>query len=293
MTVFDAINQPIHISPGHISFNDTNNIKTQTLTISNPSKETVSFEISHEAGLSLAPFFARNQHFVPLSPSKSTAEHITANLELSPTNITLAPGELGNITVQMLSIQGESLNEPFPIYGGYIRFRPQSNLMLKTIHVPYIGVQGSLSEAPIFAAGFPRVIAGSELHAISKIKGDNDEIKQTLLIDRSNKSSSEISILYRLLTGTARIKTEVLDENLQMIGTASDDRFVPRNTLDGYIFIDRWNATVVPLGSDNISDLQPLSNGSYYLRWKALKLLSDPSSEGSWETQLSPLILVQ
>ncbi|EIE91601.1 hypothetical protein RO3G_16312 [Rhizopus delemar RA 99-880] len=244
--VFDAINQPIHISPGHISFNDTNNIKTQTLTISNPSKETVSFEISHEAGLSLAPFFARNQHFIPLSPSKSTAEHITANLELSPTNITLAPG-----------------------------------------------VQGSLSEAPIFAAGFPRVIAGSELHAISKIKGDNDEIKQTLLIDRSNKSSSEISILYRLLTGTARIKTEVLDENLQMIGTASDDRFVPRNTLDGYIFIDRWNATVVPLGSDNISDLQPLSNGSYYLRWKALKLLSDPSSEGSWETQLSPLILVQ
>lgn len=99
--------------------------------------------------------------------------------------------------------------------------------------------------------------------------------------------------MYRLLTGTPRLITQVLDENMQLIGLASDDQFIPRNTLSNFVFIDRWNATMIPLGSESIGDLEPIPKGSYYLRWKALRLLSDPQLESSWESQVSSLIDIQ
>ncbi|RCI02174.1 hypothetical protein CU098_002622, partial [Rhizopus stolonifer] len=275
--VFDTISQLIHVTPGQISFNDTANLQPQILTIHNPSQKTIQIGISHEPSLSLAPFLEWDQHFIAISPSKATAEPVLAELEFSKTQITLLGGQSSQVAIHVVQVEGE----PLPIYGGYIQIQPDLG---KPVHVPYLGVWGSLAEAPIFATGFPQI--GDEVNRFGKKA-------QEYVIDKQNATLSEISILYRLLTGTAHLKTEVLDSAMNLIGTASDDQFVPRNTLSGYVFIDRWNATMIPLGKHSIGDLKPLPHGSYYLRWKALKLLSDPLDEESWETQLSPLILVQ
>ncbi|KAG0747148.1 hypothetical protein G6F62_000447 [Rhizopus arrhizus] len=287
--VFDTINQPIHVSPAHISFNDTGNIRSQTLTITNPSDETVSFEINHDAGNSMTPFYLYNHHFIPLSPSKATIEPIIAMLNFSTTSVTLDPDQSANITIEVTSIQGEALGEPFPIYGGYIRLSPkESNFM--PIHVPYLGIRGSLSQSPIFDTGFPRVLPGAENINLSELKTTETE---PIVINRNDLRLSKATVLYRLLTGTARLKTEILNDKMQLIGLALDGQFIPRNTYNNFIFMDIWNATMIPLGSDSVGDLQPVKEGSYYLRWKALKLLSDPLKQQSWETKLSPLIIVQ
>ncbi|KAI9277595.1 peptidase S8/S53 domain-containing protein [Sporodiniella umbellata] len=280
--VYDAIRQSPHVSPGQISFNDTANLQAQTLTIHNPSAQTLTFSIRHQAGLSLAPFLAWDQHFTTVSPSKTTTEPVMAKLGFSTTEVTLAPGQTAPVTVQVLGVKGETTGEPFPIYGGYIQIQPEGG---RAMHVPYMGIQGSLARAPLFASGFPQL--GEEVNRFGK------KTPTHYVINRKNATLSEISILYRLLTGTAHLKTEVLDKDKKLIGTASVDKFVPRNTMGSYVFVDRWNATIIPLGSHPIDGFEPLAQGAYYLRWKALKLLSDPAKETSWETQLSPLILVQ
>ncbi|CEJ00752.1 Putative Subtilisin BPN' [Rhizopus microsporus] len=289
--VLDAINQPVHVSPGHLSFNDTTNIKPQVLTISNPSDKTVIFDIAQNGTSSLAPFLTWNQLYYPVSPTKVALEPVTANLNFSRKSIELGPGQSADITVQVAEILGEIPDEPFPIYGGYIQFIPRNDNMLKTIHVPYIGIQGALNQIPIFARDFPQILARNNAKLSQKMGDEN--ITDSLVIDRNNTQSSSVTVLYRLLTGTARLVTEVLDKDLQLVGTAADDEFIPRNTLNNFIYAGSWNATIIPLGSSSIDSLQPVENGTYYLRWKALKLLSDPIDENSWETRLSSPIIVQ
>lgn len=191
----------------------------------------------------------------------------------------------------MSEILGEIPDEPFPIYGGYIQFIPRNDNTLKTIHVPYIGIQGALNQIPIFAKDFPQILARNNAKLSQKMSDEN--ITDSLVIDRNNTQSSSVTVLYRLLTGTARLVTEVLDKDLQLVGTAADDEFIPRNTLNNFIYAGSWNATIIPLGSNSIDGLQPVENGTYYLRWKALKLLSDPIDESSWEIRLSSPIIVQ
>ncbi|KAI9271331.1 peptidase S8/S53 domain-containing protein [Sporodiniella umbellata] len=270
--VFDAIQQLVHVSPGHISFNDTANIKPKTLTISNPSQQTVKYTVNHLVGSKKTPFFLWNRHSVP--NEKFTTESIIAELEFSHSNITLDPGQSLDIAVSVSNITGASKNEPYPIYGGYVHFVPSSP-ELKEITVPYIGVRGSLDQAPIFASGFPRVMTTTPGNG--------------LVVDKNN---TKVTVMYRLLTGTSRLRTEVLNETMALVGVASDDKFLPRNTLMSYVFMDIWNATMIPLGGSNIGDLQPVTPGNYFLRWKALKLLSNPETEESWDTQLSSLITI-
>ncbi|CAO3685818.1 unnamed protein product [Rhizopus stolonifer] len=260
--VFDAIHQPVHVSPGHLSFNDTTHIQPKQLTIHNPTQHNITYTVKHLSGSSTTSFLLWNQQFLPYS--QPTIEPILAHLNYSHPEFTLQPNQSFQLSVHVNQISGESYGEPFPIYGGYIQLLP-SLTELKTIHIPYIGIRGSLDQAPIFADGFPRVLPDQE----------------------------PLTIMYRLLTGTPRLITQVLDENMQLIGLASDDQFIPRNTLSNFVFIDRWNATMIPLGSESIGDLEPLPKGSYYLRWKALRLLSDPQLESSWESQVSSLIDIQ
>jgi hypothetical protein len=293
--VLDTIRQPVHVSPGSISFNDTANIKTQSLKISNPSNHSITYRVSHRPSLAISPYNTTLQGYAPLSPPQYASEKVKADIELSFTQVTLQPGQSADLNLTVKRIGGNHADQPYPIYGGFVQFSPVNNSALKSIHVPYVGIRGSLAELPIFEDGFPRLLLTNSTRLFEKDVGNGKSIVG-FVIERYNFASSYVTSMFRLLTGTPHIVTEVLDANLTKIGVFSEDRYLSRNTLQDldFIFTQRWNGTVIPTGSDsNVAEAVAVKPGFYFLRWKALKLMSDASRPESWFTKVSPPILIR
>ncbi|KAI8363836.1 peptidase S8/S53 domain-containing protein [Choanephora cucurbitarum] len=251
LQLFDTIQQPVHVSPGAISLNDTVNTAPVTLTISNPSNKTVSYKIDYRDSLAIAPYDLELQGFAPVGPAPYTSTKVTATLNFSVQNITLKP-------------------------------------------VPFIGIKGALSELPIFDDGYPHLLKRNRSNTFEH-KLDNGTRLEGYVLDRSQNITSYVISVFRLLTGSPQVVTEVLDVNQTMIGTFSEENYVARNTMEdrSYLFTKRWNGTMIPIGGDDVTKLTALDSGHYYLRWKALKLFSDPAKEESWETKTSVPIYIK
>ncbi|KAI9483063.1 MAG: peptidase S8/S53 domain-containing protein [Benjaminiella poitrasii] len=290
--VMDAITQTVHVSPGALSFNDTDHIGPRKLNITNPSNSTVTYIVENKQSLAISPYNTTQQGFAPLTSVQYAPDRVVAEIAFSHDQVTLGPGESIEIELNVTSIGSISSESPYPIYGGYVKLSPtapsETNSDIKPVHVPYIGIRGSLNRLPIFDAAFPRMFVANTNRTSNDLKMAN------FAIERATSSSFVTSII-RLLTGTSQLITEVLHENMTKIGYYSEYTYLPRNTLRGidFIFMQRWNGTVVPVGNGTLSDLITLDPGYYLLRWKALKLLSDPSDSNSWETKLSPPILIR
>ncbi|RCI05489.1 hypothetical protein CU098_012935 [Rhizopus stolonifer] len=283
--LFDSIGQSVHISPATISFNDTVNMKPVSLTISNPSNRTVSYSISQKDSVSIAPYNTSLQGYTPLAPAPYTSTLVRAQLNFSSSRVTLGPRESAELHVQVTDIFGASEQEPFPIYGGFVQFLPDEHATeFKPIHVPFIGTQGSLAELPIFDESYPHLMVTNTTRFFRRILDDGTRLSG-LVMDRSRRASSFVTSVFRLLTGTPQMVTEVLNINKTVIGTFSHEEFLARNTLDDddYIFTSRWNGTLVPLADGIIDNSVVLDSGYYYLRWKALKLMSNASDPNGWE----------
>ncbi|KAK4518139.1 S-adenosylmethionine transporter [Mucor velutinosus] len=293
--LLDTIHQSVHVSPGSLSFNDTANIKPQTLKITNPSNRSVTYSVSHHPSLAISPYNTTLQGFAPLNPPQYAAEKVKADIELSFTHVTLRPGQSANLNLTVKRIGGNHVDQPYPIYGGFVEFSPVNNSALRSIHVPYVGIRGSLAELPIFDNGFPRLLLTNSTLLFEKEVGNGKTIVG-FVIERSSFLSSFVTSTFRLLTGTSYIVTEVLDANMTEIGVFSEDSYLSRNTLQeqDFIFTQRWNGTVIPTGSDsNVVEAEAVKPGLYFLRWKALKLMSDASRPESWFTKVSPPILIR
>ncbi|GAA5799540.1 hypothetical protein HPULCUR_004956 [Helicostylum pulchrum] len=292
--LFDTINQPIHVSPGHISFNDTVNYKTQNLTISNPGNDTVTFKIMHNPSLAVAPFNTGTQGFAPLQPPHYAPDNVQAVLNISEIFITIGPGQTKEVRFEVAKVLGIARAEAYPMYGGYIEFSPVNSTTVKSIHVPYIGISGSLAKLPIFGEKFPRFMVANGTKLFEH-KLQDGTISTGFIIDRSNRSASFVTTMFRLITGSPTVKTEVLDQNLNQIGMFTYEEYLTRNTLEDldFIFAQRWNGTMIPNGTENLGDSVYVKPGIYHLRWKGLKLMSDPKNPDSWETRVSPPVLIR
>lgn len=294
--MYDTINQMMHVSPGHISFNDTVNIKTQTLTISNPGNDTVTYKVKHKPALAVAPFNVTKQGYSPLQPPHYANQRVQAILNITSEYITMKPGQTQELNVSVSSISGLDYAEVYPIYGGYIEFSPvnQTNDRIKPMHVPYMGISGSMAQLPIFAARFPRFTM-SNTTKVFELKYQDGRRGKGIVLDRSQRSTSSLTSLFRLLTGSSHVRTEVLNRKKELIGLFSQEEYLSRNTLSdsSLIFSQRWNGTMIPTGEEDIGDLVSVDTGFYYLRYKALKLMSDPNLPESWETVVSPPVYIK
>jgi hypothetical protein len=248
--------------------------------------------LSNLQSISISPYNTILQGYAPLNPSHYNPNSSVAELSISPNVVTLQPGETAEITINITGISGNNKESPFPIYGGYIQFIPEDQEMLKPIHVPYVGIKGSLSDLPIFDNRYPRILLNDNVKTFEKQVGD--KIITGFVLDRSSHSPHYIDSVFRLLTGTPHIQTEVLDFNMNYIGTFAQDYYLARNTMNSqdYIFSQRWNGTIIAEETKALNQLIDLGPGLYFLRWKALKLMSEPSLPGSWESKLSPPILI-
>ncbi|KAI8883553.1 subtilisin-like protein [Backusella circina FSU 941] len=244
--LYDTIKEKIHISPGQISFNDTDNIEEQYITIYNPGDTTEEFTVKNIAAMPLAPFDLRTKSMAPLEPVVYATNPVSANIDISDDHFVLEPG-----------------------------------------HKRTIRLKGSLKNLPIFDDKFPRLVSRPEIPVLQE--GIGHSAISHFFLDRTHTASSFVIVGYRLLTGTKELRMEVLDNEKKYIGLADKWSNLARNIKEKPMdyFTSRWNGTMRSGGSEDLDDLHPLEMGTYYLRWRALKLLSDPEIPGSWETSIS------
>lgn len=271
----DAMFGTLHISPGSLSFNDTDNlIKTKTLQIHNSGKTPITLRFSNLQSKSIKPY--NDSSFVISEPA--TRGDATASLTFSPPLIHLEPGLSKSIQV---SINVPNLND-YQMYGGYIQVSSIDNEQLPLAHVPYFGVLGKMKELPIFDQGYPYIAPS------------NDPDTKYTQTDTFVFSDTQPTIVCRLLTPSAQVHIEVLNqEKSKTLGAIDGGPFIywERNRLDEenyYRTID-WNGKIVQDYTTN-STATLLRPGTYYVRVRALKLLG---GENDWEEWISGPILVQ
>lgn len=281
----------MHVTPGKLSFNDTVHRAPAVITLQNDDTSPVTYQLRNIPAIAIEPYNMQLQGFAPLEPSAISTTNLSAELRFDVEQITLQPGERRTVSVavERLINYDDADVHPFPVYGGYIALVAEDGA--KSLHVPYIGVEGEMAKLPMFDRGFPVAVNQEALQT------QNASLEQTYTLDRNDVTgvNSVIYIVYRLLTGTAELRTDVLDASHEKIGTLLPTKYLQRNNIgtDNWMTVDTWNGTYVPNGQDGTQSQVPVPSGTYTLRWSALRLMSDPDDPASWETFESvPIIVV-
>ncbi|CDH55597.1 subtilisin-like serine protease pr1c [Lichtheimia corymbifera JMRC:FSU:9682] len=147
LQLYDAIQQTVHASPSHLSFNDTaNQIKSHTITVTNhDDTSTASFTVLNNVSVALHPFNNSDPGYPFLEPARYSNDSVS--LRFSKKQFKLAPGKSVNITVSPVI---PSTLEMYTMYGGYVQFKSDHPDKHKDLAVPYMGVIGNLHELKVF-----------------------------------------------------------------------------------------------------------------------------------------------
>ncbi|KAI8334655.1 peptidase S8/S53 domain-containing protein [Chlamydoabsidia padenii] len=285
--VYDTLQQHTHITPGQVSFNDTssNQRKSKTFTIKNYGSKTVSYHISNNVSLSIAPYDLASTGYTYIQPVNYT--HSAAKLRISKKSIKLAPGKSIHIKVSVIPPHTDP--KQHIMYGGYIQFKSSNKENGLDLSIPYFGVVGRQVDLPIFDRDFPYLSDDSTGRVAY-------EANETLILHRHNKTSSAY-VVTRYITPTALLQTDLIDvKTSKVFGKALPDQtYVPRNTLNPgeQAQIIKWNGTYLP-DSDDHSSLKgiPVPEGTYALRMKALHVFGNPDNEDDFDSWTSSHIKI-
>ncbi|KAI8074712.1 peptidase S8/S53 domain-containing protein, partial [Gongronella butleri] len=163
LQLYNGMTEMLHVSPSQLSFNDTEHRQPKNITITNHDTErTAVIEIDQVNSAALLPFDLEHQGFSPLQPPDVGT--VNANLKMSATTLTLAPGTSASIQLLVDDVNTSKLdnstNFPFPIFGGYVQLHAtlkngKNQQQKRHLNVPYMGIHGKVQEMPIFAPGYP------------------------------------------------------------------------------------------------------------------------------------------
>ncbi|CAO3613677.1 unnamed protein product [Cunninghamella blakesleeana] len=283
--LYDIIKQKVHITPGQISFNDTSSTKykTHTLTLTNKGKQTVSYQIYNNASLAVNPYDRKKSGYTYTEPITYTKD--TAKLRLSKKTIKVAPGK--SVKVKVSVIPPKTDPKDHIMYGGYVQFKSSNPKNALDLTVPYFGVVGKQADLPIFDSdeGFPFLSDDA--------KGSNKyEEKDTFVLSRSKKNYAYL--LTRFISATRILERELVDVKTgKVLGSALRPlEYVPRNTLspDNLYNPYVWTGTYYPTAKT----LQPVAapQGTYQIRFRALKMFGNPKKKSDYITWTSPKIKI-
>ncbi|KAI8142150.1 peptidase S8/S53 domain-containing protein [Fennellomyces sp. T-0311] len=277
--LYDSITQPVHVSPGSISFNDTANlIKTHTLTVTNHGDSIASYEITNNVSVSVVPFNDSAQVDYTWNTPLAVGSD-SARLRFSRKTIKISPGSSAEITVSVMPPDTDLKHHI--MYGGYVQFKSHVR-DYKDITVPYFGIVGNQRDLPIFDQGGPLV---SDIN-MTTWHGSND----TFVFERT-ESTPFAMLMLSLITGPRHIFASLYDETGSVLGSA-----FPAGELD---FLARmmktysssvlhvWNGTYYR--DDQVVDLKP---GNYRIGFEALKVFGDPNNSHDWEKHFSATIQI-
>ncbi|KAI9495422.1 peptidase S8/S53 domain-containing protein [Zychaea mexicana] len=283
---FTSLQSGIHVSPGHISFNDTTNIvKTHQIHIANDGIKPVTAQLQHSPSKAILPY-TNTSSFTLAQPHQRDDTHV--ELEFVPSRITLDPGQSVDIQV---TIHLPPIDYHYQMYGGFIQFVQEDDHTMKSklASMPYFGVLGSVNELPLFDQNFPYLAPG----------GNPDIMygpSETFILNTTHAQYPDI--ICRLLSPTARVSIQVVtdDDTIKVIGDIDGGPFKywERNRLAGtdYYRSIQWNGKIVTNGIGSEATTM-VSQGTYRLRLRALKMFGNPDIPEQWEEWISGPILVQ
>jgi subtilisin family serine protease len=278
--VVDTIKDVGHITPAQISFNDTANlVKSVTLKVSNRGKTAITYTISNNQSMAVSPYNVASTGYTPRAPIAYTTD--VATLRLSARKITVKPGK--TVSVRVSVIPPKTNPKDHIHYGGFVQFKASNGA--KTLNVPYFGVVGNNKDLPLFDSGFPGLYSAD----LSTEYSGN----QTYVLDRNNLNSTSPAIVFRLLSGTALIEAQVLNEKKEIVGYSETDLvFLPRHTMEtgAQYSVTTWQGSYIPKGFKQTGASIAAPGGYYYIKFRALKQLGNPAKNADYEIWTSPRI---
>ncbi|KAI8993437.1 peptidase S8/S53 domain-containing protein [Pilobolus umbonatus] len=285
--VYDAIKEPLHVSPSHISFNDTHSLtdyKTHTLQLINTGSESIIYDISTLSTLGISPYGSNPTDYKLISPSNSdfyTKGTMNVKVVSSEKTVELAPSESKRIFISVELPDDFDESEQL-MYGGYVQLKPRQKGV--DVHVPYFGVLGSLYSLPTLSL--------DNLHIFDQngtIYDKDDTFHYTL-----SDASTAPSINFQLVTPTSRLVIELVEDgSSEHIGYIIPIYKYVERELDSSS-IDELNPW---LGTISVSDTLNSSSetvrpGQYRIKWSSLRMFGDPEIQKDWVSQLSCPIII-
>ncbi|RCI06339.1 hypothetical protein CU098_010713 [Rhizopus stolonifer] len=285
---YDALKEPLHVSPAHISFNDTSLdiYKSHTLQITNTGSESVAYSITSQIAASVSPYGHNNTKFelVSYDSDKFYTNTTTATVKLSASTISLQPGESKQITVSVQLPTDFNENEQV-MYGGFVQFNPTSGNANASVHVPYFGVLGSLYRLP--------TLDTSKLN-IKDQQGHVYSNKETYHFILSDNTTAPL-IDFRLTTPSRQLMIDVIDKQEAHVGYIVASYDYAERSLNAFS-IPELNPWKGQLFKDDQINAVPLmiQPGTYQIRWSALRMFGDIKKKDDWMIQTSgPIEITQ
>ncbi|KAI8980359.1 peptidase S8/S53 domain-containing protein [Pilobolus umbonatus] len=284
---YDALTQVNHISPAQISFNDTVNTAyhTKKLTITNNGHKDATYRLFNNVTVAILPY-GDNADGAYVS-NTTNSDKISAVIDFSHDEITVAPGESQTVTVTV--IPPTSDEGTYAIYGGFIQFDPihqSGSHKNKAMHVPYIGVLANQYEIPI-------IDPTSKMLQLT-LNETVYESADPIVFDEK----TPIVITVNLVGATHTMKFEVLDaETEEVLGYVNTGytNITPPSVIavfyGNYIPLLSVTENEVNVSAKTLS--VPVKPGTYLLRARALKFSGNPDNKEDWDVRVSVPIIIE
>lgn len=291
-TVYDAITQTVHVSPGHISFNDSSSshYKTHVLHITNGAEYHVSYYLTNNVSLGILPYNLAKYGYAYSEPINYTIA--SAKLRFSKKFIKLSPGK--SMKIKVTVIPPDTDPKQHIMYGGYIQLKSGNHSRTHDLSVPYFGVSGKQKDLPVLDSSTPFIVDGVNSTIIYSAS-------DTLVFNQSSTNDQPApQLAIRFLTGTRRVLYELVDViNRTVTGYVfPPSSYLPRNTLgigttvylhplQGIYYAT--TTTPWPSSSDSLVDDEDhaflIPAGTYRIRIRALHLFGNPNDPNDYESR--------
>jgi hypothetical protein len=267
LDIDDAILTTTKIEPGKLSLGESEaGPRTETLTIENNGKSSVTYNLSHAPALG-----TDDSTFVP----KFNDSY--ASLVFSSDSITIPAG--GKATVNVTITANSSLANRSQ-YGGYIVFTPQDGG--SALRIPYAGLKGDYQSIQVLAP------TANEFPWLARVVGPSYEKQNAGATFNLTKGDLPYFVAH-FDHQSRRLRIEVIDAKTgQNWGRAVQEDFLPRNSTASTIFAYPFDGST--LRGKNVV---VVPDGQYVLQVSVLKALGDENNPAHTETWTSPVFTIQ
>ncbi|KAK1450468.1 subtilase [Colletotrichum melonis] len=287
---FKVVGYSTLVSPAVLNLNDTEHFQgTQSVQITNSGDESVTYQFSHEAGITALTKSARTA-WVSVSPPYVSGDGNTATVEISPADLTLSPGESGSVSITFTEPSSPEA-ATLPVYGGSIVVAGSQG---EAVRVSYMGIKGSLYSSDIWEMerGVPLLLSGygglmEEGHNYTFEEGGDVPqpyfnvlwSTQEISFDYVARDWNETDWAYPAVPGQAKYLGSFITvpQGLSDSITSFPLRNYPRN--GGGVYAPPQN--VFAHGGD-------IPAGEYRILCRALRTFGDPSNLNDWQYKVSP-----
>jgi hypothetical protein len=282
----DAITSTTTVSPGKLSLGEGSGAITKTLTITNASGSSKTYDLSHEAALANGP-----NTFVPMFPVAPST------VSFSSSSVTVPAGASVSFTATITPNAGLADKS---MYGGYVKLDEQGSD--RVYRVPFAGLKGDYQSivamptvdlGPLGLPGFSFPCIGADLGGGSfgllpngvggtwGLTGPDDIPNVLIHFDHQSR----------------RMDIDVVNVNGSKVhpvfSTEHVEEFLPRNSTSTGFFAFPWNGTRMHDNGNGTADHRKVvPDGDYKLVVKVLKALGDPNNPAHFETWTSPTITI-